>query len=86
MSARSTRRAWILPLAWLTFLSPFGFGDNLDVVRQNPILRDHFLQLILNTTVYPPFRERSYEADFRFVDRYMDRLIEDYLKRVLSHT
>ena len=82
MSVRSTRRAGILSLALVSFLGPLGFADTLDVARQNPILRDHFLQLYLNTRVYPPFGEGSYRADLRFLEGYVDRSIEDYLKRV----
>lgn len=83
MNTRYTVRTALVVLGLHIFFFRMAFPDTSPLARQNPVLRDHFLQLYLNTRPPPDFLGgRYYEAEILFLERYVDRLVDDFLTQV----
>jgi len=83
MSQQHTLRSALLFLVLGTFFSGFLFSDNIYFTRPNPILRNYFLQRQLQGMSYTDIYGRTYyRGNVRFLEQQVDRLVDDFLKRV----
>ncbi len=70
-------------LVWGTFSTGYLFSDNLECARDNPLLRNYFLQQHLQNMSYTDvYGRRLYRGNMRFLEQSVDRLIDDFLARV----
>ena len=70
-------------LVWGTFSAGYLFSDNLECGRDNPLLRSYFLQQHLQNMSYTDvYGRRLYRGNMRFLEQSVDRLIDDFLKRI----
>ncbi len=70
-------------LVWGTFFSGVLFSDSFESARQNPILRDYFLQQQIRHMSYVDFYGRLvYWGDVRLLERQVDRNIDNFLEQV----
>ncbi len=70
-------------LVWGTFSTGYLFSDNLECARDNPLLRNYFLQQHLQNMSYTDvYGRRLYRGNMRFLEQSVDWLIDDFLARV----
>ncbi len=72
-------------LVWGTFSGGYLFSDSLESGRDNPLLRNYFLQQHLQAMSYTDiYGRRFYRGNVRFLEQSVDRLIDDFLARVIQ--
>ncbi len=70
-------------LVWGIFSASYLFSDTLESGRDNPLLRNYFLQQHLQAMSYTDvYGRRFYRGNVRFLEQSVDRLIDDFLARV----
>lgn len=80
MNYRYTLPSKLLVLVVGGLFSGFVFPDTFEFGRQNPILRNYFLQRCLEATSHiDRYGRRHYSGNTRFIERHADWLIDDFL-------
>lgn len=83
MSQRHTLRSALLLLVLGIFCPGFVFSDDSNWGPPNPTLRNYFLQQQLQGMSYTDIYGRTYyRGNVRFLEQHVDRLVDDFLKRV----
>ncbi|MDA2932808.1 hypothetical protein MYX82_00540 [Acidobacteria bacterium AH-259-D05] len=82
---RYTLHSLLLFLVLGSFFSGMVFADTFDLARQNPTLRNFFLQQQLRSSSYTDYYGRIYYVgNMRFLEQYVDRLVDDFLAQVIK--